>query len=74
MPKIQLPIGKILRLPDGLVVVPYKQVINGWECVIVYSTNPNYKVGGYNIYVVDSTIEASSMMNSVVMQFPIFTN
>ena len=43
--------GKLLYLPwSGLVVVPSKQLVSGWNCIVIVG-NGHYMRGGYDIYV-----------------------
>lgn len=51
--------GQILLLPSsGLVVVPFKEHIGGWDVVVV-DGHGSYPVGGYNLSVGDAEIETA---------------
>lgn len=42
--------GHVLRLPDGVTVVPYHPLRDGWwNAVVVASTDNRYPVGGYDL-------------------------
>lgn len=49
--------GKLLRLRQGVTVVPHSQTRLGWNCVIVDSKLPNYPVGGYDIHVYNDDLD-----------------
>ena len=59
--------GALLRVREGLVVVPYAPTRHGWDCVVVESddTEPNraYPVGGYNIHVFQDEIDAADRLH-----------
>ena len=51
--------GQILQLPSsGLVVVPFKEHIGGWDVVVVDGFG-SYPVGGYHLSVGDAEIETA---------------
>ena len=48
--------GLVLSFPrTGLVMVPYKRVRGGWNCVVVVG-NETYPRGGYDLFVSDEEI------------------
>lgn len=47
--------GRVLKLKDGLIVVPFQQTQGGWYCVTLNKDGP-YPRTGYNILVFDDDI------------------
>lgn len=55
--------GRLLTIREGLTVVPYEQVKDGWYAVVVEATSErdqtSYPRGGYNILVSDDDVETA---------------
>lgn len=59
--------GRVLRLKEGLVVVPFKMHRGYWDAVVVVG-NETYPRGGYNICVNDEDIVAAEELSERVTE------
>lgn len=56
--------GRVLEIPNGLIVVPYEQTSGGWYAVVLdpganERCQKSYPRGGYNILVSNDDVETA---------------
>jgi len=56
--------GKIYKLASGLIVVPFEFIGGGYNCVVIKGS-VTYKVGGYNIFVIEKELEEGIILQII---------